>query len=589
MTPNTTGESHLTTHSRATVDGVTGAVPTLGQILVARGVLTSSSLREALRTQARSGERLMLGEVLRREGLVTEEDLMRAMAESRGLHFEVDPVGNAAEGVGALLPTSVCREHVVAPMRLDDGDLVVATSAPEDPFLAGHLARITGFRIRFVVALSAAIVAAIDHHASQQTAPAAIEQIDDLLEEMAETEFAVVDEPQGGDGADDASSGPVVRLVNRVIAGAVSEGASDIHIEPDDGALRVRYRVDGVLGTRLTPPYRLHAAIASRIKIMARLDISERRAPQDGEISVRVGERPIDLRVSTLPGKFGEKVVMRVIDTSHASLGLEHLGFRADMLARFQQLLDEPHGVMLVTGPTGSGKSTTLYSALQQYDTTELNISTCEDPVESNLNGIHQCQMNPKAGLTFATALRALLRQDPDIIMVGEIRDAETAQIAVQAALTGHLVFSTLHTNDAPTAATRLQNLGVEPFLVAASLRGVLAQRLVRRVCPKCRESYTPDAAARSALGVYGENATQLWRGAGCAKCRQSGLSGRVGLYELFAPDDVVAEAISRGIDPSGLKRLLAERGFETLWDDGMKKVLDGLTTAEEVHGACRR
>lgn len=586
----TTGTAHHATHAPFPADGVAGGVPTLGQILVARGALTAAQLREALRIQARSTERLMLGEVLRRENLVTEETLIRAMAESRGLHFDDDPCGNAAEGAAALLPLEVCREHLVAPLRLDDGDLVVATCTPEDPFLAGHLARVSGFRIRFVVSLPAAIAAAIDHlgTAAQAAAPQ-IEQIDDLLEEMADADFAVVDEPGKDEGAEEASSGPVVRLVNRVIAGAVAEGASDIHIEPDDGTLRVRYRVDGVLGTRLTPPYRLHAAISSRIKIMARLDISERRAPQDGEISVRVGEKAIDLRVSTLPGKFGEKVVMRVIDTSHASLGLEHLGFRAEMLARFRTLLDEPHGVILVTGPTGSGKSTTLYSALQQYDTTELNLSTCEDPIESNLAGIHQCQVNPKAGLTFASALRALLRQDPDIIMVGEIRDTETAQIAIQAALTGHLVFSTLHTNDAPTAATRLQNLGVEPFLVAASLRGVLAQRLVRRVCSKCRSAYEPDAAERAAMGIYGDRATQLWRGSGCPKCRQTGLSGRVGLYELFTPDDAVAEAISRGIDPAGLRRLLAERGFETLWDDGMKKVLDGSTTPEEVHGACRR
>ncbi len=567
-----------------------GAVPTLGQILVARGELSAAQLREALRLQSRSGERLMLGEVLRREHLVTEEALMRAMAESRGLHFEIDPAGASADGAGALLPVEVCREHLVAPIRVDDGDLVVATSSPEDPFLAGHLARLSGFRIRFIVSLPAAIQAAIEHHAANTPIEAPrVEQIDDLLEELADADFSVVDQPDSSSGDEDATSGPVVKLVNRIIAGAVAEGASDIHIEPDDGTLRVRYRVDGVLGVRINPPHRLHAAISSRIKIMAHLDISERRAPQDGEISVRVGDRGIDLRVSTLPGKFGEKVVMRVIDTSHTRIGLEKLGFRADMLTRFQRLLDEPHGVMLVTGPTGSGKSTTLYSVLQQYDTNELNISTCEDPVESNLPGIHQCHMNPKAGLTFSTALRSLLRQDPDILRVGEIRVAETAQIAIQAALTGHLVFSTLHTNDAPTAATRLQNLGVEPFLVAASLRGVLAQRLVRRICGKCRTEYVPDAAQRAALGAYGEQATQLFRGAGCPKCRNTGLSGRVGLYELFAPEDEVSEAIARGVDPSGLKRILAERGFETLWDDGMKKVLDGVTTAEEVHGACRR
>jgi type IV pilus assembly protein PilB len=381
----------------------------------------------------------------------------------------------------------------------------------------------------------------------------------------------------------------VVKLVNFVICSAAAEGASDIHIEPDDGKLRIRYRIDGVLFQKMTPPYRLHAAIASRIKIMAHLDISERRVPQDGEISVRVNGKPIDLRVSTLPGKFGEKIVMRIVDVSAAKLGMERLGFRPEMLERFRRVIDEPYGIVLVTGPTGSGKSTTLYSALGTFDTTSYNVSTVEDPVEANLEGVHQAQVSPKAGFTFAGALRALLRQDPDIIMVGEIRDGETAQIAVQAALTGHMVLSTLHTNDAPSSITRLGNLGVEPFLIAASLKGVLAQRLVRRICSQCRQEFEPDAQQLLALGEYAAGVKRLWKGAGCRKCHQTGLSGRLGLYELMVPDEALVDAIGANADPARIREVLRNSKFESLWDDGARKVLDGLTTIEEVYGACRR
>jgi type IV pilus assembly protein PilB len=335
------------------------------------------------------------------------------------------------------------------------------------------------------------------------------EKAEEIVAEMLDTgdesgftlQEKQVEEMVGGQGEDDM--GPVVKLVNFIICSAVDEGASDIHIEPDDNTMRVRFRIDGVLGNRMSPPWRMNAAIASRVKIMAHLDISERRVPQDGEISVRVNGRPIDLRVSTLPGKFGEKIVMRVVDSSGSCLSLQQLGFRPKMLDGFQQVIDQPYGIALVTGPTGSGKSTTLYSVLNTFDRTTINVSTVEDPVESNIEGVHQAQINSKAGFTFASALRSLLRQDPDVIMVGEIRDSETAQIAVQAALTGHVVLSTLHTNDAPSAITRLGNLGVENFLIAASLRGVLAQRLVRRVCRHCATPCELDEAQKRSMGLY--------------------------------------------------------------------------------------
>ncbi len=568
------------------------SVQALGGVLVDEGLLTSAQLREALQIQARDGQRMMLGEILVSRGFLTEEQLLRAMAKARHLPFIENPASVAEAGARALVPEAIRQEHLVLPISLCGNELLVVTANPADSIVIEQLERITGFRIRLAVSTAKAIEDALAMKVAEPEpeAPATVTEIDTLLGDLDESEFAIADTSAGdlAVGEDEASSGPVVKLVNHILASAVAEGASDIHIEPDDGSMRVRFRIDGVLQVRLRPPHRMNAAIASRIKIMARLDISERRIPQDGEIAVRMSGRPIDLRVSTLPGKFGEKIVMRVIDVGAGRLGLEKLGFRPSMLERFRSIIAQPHGVVLVTGPTGSGKSTTLYSVLSEFDTAENNVSTVEDPVESNIVGVHQTQVNPKAGMTFAGALRALLRQDPDIIMVGEIRDSETGQIAVQAALTGHLVLSTLHTNDAPSAITRLGNLGVEPFLIAASLRGVLAQRLVRKVCSGCREEYVPDSAQRAALGKYGERATVLARGRGCRKCHERGYSGRIGLYELFAPDAEVLDAIAARAELSKIRAMLAKKGFESLWDDGMEKVLAGLTTAEEVHGACR-
>ncbi len=577
-------------HTMISTNAADATPSSVGQLLIEWGDLSAAQLRDAMTIQSSSDCRLMLGEVLVQNGLVSAERLLRASAVVRGLPYHDDLAGVCDPGARALVPAEMRDRYTVVPLRLDGGELVVATAEPENFFALEDIARASGFRARFEVAPAGAIRHALAAGADEPEPSRPQAEAEEIFAEVDEAQFSVAQHEAAELSSDDSSgtSGPVVKLVNFLIASAVAEGASDIHIEPDDGSLRIRYRVDGVLAVKTNVPWRMHAAMASRVKIMARLDISERRVPQDGEIAVKVNGKAIDLRVSTLPGKFGEKIVMRVIDTSYSKLGLEKLGFRPQMLDRFRSVVDEPHGVVLVTGPTGSGKSTTLYSVLQQFDTTQLNLSTVEDPVESNLPGVHQAQVNVKAGLTFAGALRALLRQDPDIIMVGEIRDSETAQIAVQAALTGHMVFSTLHTNDAPSAVTRLQNLGVEPFLVAAALRGVLAQRLVRRICKHCKHEYTPDAAERAAMGDFGARADILWKGAGCRVCHDRGLAGRLGLYELFAPDTDVLEAISARVEPAALKRLLVQKGFETLWNDGMHKVLEGLTTTEEVHGACR-
>ena len=565
------------------------ALPRVGQMLIEDGAISVVQLREALRRQAAGGQRLLLGEVLLQMEIVDRDTLLRAVARSLDIPFVPEPSAEADASVMKLLPDAMRREHRVVPLRREGELLVLATADPQNDHVRELAQRETGLRVRFVASPADRIDAML---AELPAGDAVQEKAEEIVAEMVgdESGFTLqekqVEEMVGAGQGDDM--GPVVKLVNFIICSAVQEGASDIHIEPDDGSMRVRFRIDGVLGHKMSPPWRMSAAIASRIKIMAHLDISERRTPQDGEISVRVNGRPIDLRVSTLPGKFGEKIVMRVVDSSGNRLGLEQLGFRPAMLDRFRQVIDQPYGIVLVTGPTGSGKSTTLYSVLNTFDRTSINVSTVEDPVESNIEGVHQAQINPKAGFTFASALRSLLRQDPDVIMVGEIRDGETGQIAVQAALTGHVVLSTLHTNDAPSAITRLGNLGVENFLIAASLRGVLAQRLVRRVCRQCATPCELSEAQRLSMGLYGHQPGTPMKGAGCRKCRDTGLSGRVGLYELMVPDDRMNDLLCGTCDPAAIRALLREQGFENLWDDGMQKVLAGLTTPEEVHGACR-
>ena len=566
-------------------------LPRVGQALVEAGAISMHQLREALRQQSMGGQRLLLGEVLLQMELVDRTTLLQAVARTLEIEFVPEPAKQADAAVMKLLPESMRREHRVVPLRRENDLLLVATADPQNDHVRELAQRTCGLRVRFVaspeVALDAMLAEAVNDGAVQEKAE---EIVAEMLDTGAESGFTLqekqVEEMVGGQGEDDM--GPVVKLVNFIICSAVDEGASDIHIEPDDNTMRVRFRIDGVLGNRMSPPWRMNAAIASRVKIMAHLDISERRVPQDGEISVRVNGRPIDLRVSTLPGKFGEKIVMRVVDSSGSRLSLQQLGFRPRMLDGFQQVIDQPYGIALVTGPTGSGKSTTLYSVLNTFDRTTINVSTVEDPVESNIEGVHQAQINSKAGFTFASALRSLLRQDPDVIMVGEIRDTETAQIAVQAALTGHVVLSTLHTNDAPSAITRLGNLGVENFLIAASLRGVLAQRLVRRVCRHCATPCELDEAQKRSMGLYAFQEGTPMKGAGCRKCRDTGLSGRLGIYELMVPDEKMNDLLCGTCDPSSIRNLLREQGFETLWDDGMQKVLAGLTTPEEVHGACR-
>jgi len=380
-----------------------------------------------------------------------------------------------------------------------------------------------------------------------------------------------------------AGESPVVRLANYLICNAVKEGASDIHVEPGEKKMRIRYRIDGVLFEVMSPPQTMHPALVSRLKIMANLDISERRLPQDGRIRAIVRNRYVDFRISTLPTTQGEKAVIRILDNRSILIGLGQLGFEADHLVLIQEQVDRPHGIILVTGPTGSGKTTTLYSALLTMNGSEMNISTVEDPVEYTLGFANQVQINERIGFTFASALRALLRQDPDIIMVGEIRDEETARISVQAALTGHLVLSTLHTNDAPSSITRLINIGIEPYLISASLNGVVAQRLVRRVCSNCKEQYVPSDEVKQALERARMEVDVLWRGKGCEHCRKTGYSGRCGIYEVLVLDDAVRDMIAARPNVTELRRYCHEHGMVSLREDGLRKLRRGVSTVEEV------
>jgi type IV pilus assembly protein PilB len=553
----------------------------LGEMLVARGLISADQLRQALEHQSAKGHRKLLGEVLVELNFVSEADVLSVLAESYGIPFVTNLARIADPKVLDVLPREFIEEHKVLPLFLVRSKLTIAVSEPANLFLIEEIKRITGYEVQIV----AVTMQEIEQSFRAYLPSANVFVIDDIYEDIDDADFSVI-EKQVSELADlEEVSGhaPVVKLVNYLIFSAVQEGASDVHIEPDDRRLRVRYRVDGKLFEKLAPPYKMHAAITSRIKIMSNLDISERRVPQDGDIHVMMEGRPIDLRVSTMPGKFGEKVAIRIIDARATSRSLDKVGFSPRMLELWKGLVCVPNGVVLVTGPTGSGKSTTLYSVLTHLNREDINISTVEDPIEANLPGINQSQVNERAGFTFATALRSLLRQDPDILMVGEVRDSETATIVTQAALTGHLVFSTLHTNDAPSAFTRLVNVGIEPYLVAATVRGVLGQRLVRKICPHCKESYQPDELTRMAVEKSCGEVESLFRGQGCSRCRATGFAGRIGIFELLVPDEEIVTQIARGATLHQLREILHRQGYITLRADGMEKVKGGLTTAEEV------
>jgi len=553
----------------------------LGDVLVEQGAITSEQLRQALEHQRQSNNSLLLGEVLQKLAICSEEQIMQALAAAYGVPFARISPRVADPKVIDVLPRDFLEKHSVLPLFRVKDRLTLAINEPANVFLLEEVGRLTHCEILVVCATAKDIKATLENHLPS----ANVFVIDDIIDDNFANELSLVEEKIDDitDLEAAAEGSPVIKLVNYLVFNAVRDGASDIHIEPDDNSLRVRYRVDGVLYEKLRPPFKMLPAIASRIKIMAGLDISERRLPQDGGIHVMMDGRPIDLRVSTLAGRHGEKIVIRIIDNRSVMVNLEKLGFSYEMLKGWRKAIDAPNGIVLVTGPTGSGKSTSLYSVLKELNSEDVNICTVEDPVEFNLPWVNQFQVNEKIGFTFSGALRSLLRQDPDIIMIGEIRDNETARIAVQAALTGHLVLSTLHTNDAPGAVTRLLNIGVESYLVSASLQAVLAQRLVRKICNNCKEPYEPAPNIRRAVERAAGEVETFYRGTGCPKCRNSGFSGRIGIYELLVPDDEIRDKIVATPSIIELRQLAIERGMIQLRDDGMGKVKAGITTVEEV------
>ncbi len=548
----------------------------LGELLVEDGAVDSAGLARAIEEQRQSKERL--GQVLLRLGMASQKDISRALARQLALPYvDLDDVVPQESALLAL-PEHLARQFQVVPLNLTNGMLKLGMVDPLDVLVIDDVRRHTGYDI------DAAVITP-DHFLRTLNAyPAPGESVASLTSEITTRVSDEMDVDHLRSLVDEA---PVVRLVNLIILQAVRQHASDIHIEPQKQQLRVRYRIDGILYNAMALPQHVHAAVVSRLKIMADIDIAERRLPQDGGIQLKIDNREIDIRVSTIPAIDGEKVVLRILDKSAGLLGLETIGLLSENHRRFEALIQKPYGIILLTGPTGSGKTTTLYSILNQLNSTESNITAIEDPVEYQIPGINQVQVNPKAGLTFSKGLRSFLRQDPDVIMVGEIRDEETARIAIHAALTGHLVLSTLHTNDAAGALTRLIDMGIEPFLVASSVIGVIAQRLVRVLCDRCKQVYLPPPELRQRLGassvVSGESQLTFWRPAGCEFCNRIGYRGRTGIFEIMVVDESIKSLLTRAAAASAIKAEAMRAGMRTLAHDGLEKAALGVTSPEEV------
>ena len=561
----------------------------IGELLVKANKITPEQLREALSHQQGEGGRI--GTHLVKLGFLDDEELVEFLSQRYGVpainlaEIEVD------ETIIKVIPPDVARKYTILPVSKAGAKLTIAMVDPTNVFAMDDIKFMTGYNVEPVVASESALREAIDRYYGT-THSIELKKVMEDIADSDDADLEVLEEEEDLDLAtlEQASEeAPVVRLVNIILTDAIKRDASDIHIEPYEKEYRVRYRIDGILYEMMRPPLKLKEAITSRLKIMAKLDIAEKRLPQDGRIKIktRVANRvkDLDFRVSVLPTIFGEKVVMRLLDKDQLMLDMTKLGFEAESLRRFEQAIFRPYGMVLVTGPTGSGKTNTLYSAISRINSPETNIMTAEDPVEFNLSGINQVQMKEQIGLNFATALRSFLRQDPNVILVGEIRDFETAEVGIKAAMTGHLVLSTLHTNDAPSSINRLMNMGIEPFLVASSVHLVVAQRLVRRICTQCKEPIDVPAQALTNIGFTSDEVKtlQLFRGRGCDGCSGTGYRGRIGLYETMEVDDEVRELILSGGSAYELRQKAIQNGMVSLRESGLQKIRDGVTSIEEV------
>ena len=570
------------------VAGSTGRLGRLGDLLVAAGHITRAQLDQALESQRGTGEKI--GAVLTRLGFLTEDQLTEFLSKQYGIPSTSLSQLDIDTDVVSLVPVQIARKYEVLAIKREGDSLTLAMADPTNVFALDDVGFMTGLTVIPVVAPQSAIRKAFEQHYEAQASGIAA-----VLSEMAATALGDVEVVEGEDEGwakadifelkESADEAPVVRLVNMILVDAIRRGASDIHLEPYEKVFRVRFRIDGVLHEIMTPPKRVEAALTSRVKIMSSLDIAERRLPQDGRIKLRYTQREIDFRVSTLPTIFGEKTVMRILDKDALQLDLSLLGFDPWSLEQFSQAIHQPYGMILITGPTGSGKTTTLYSAINTINNPDVNIMTAEDPVEYNLKGVNQVQVNEGIGRTFAAALRSFLRQDPDIILVGETRDLETAQIGIRAALTGHLVLTTLHTNDCPSTVARLLDMGIPSFLVSSALSLILAQRLGRKICKDCRQPYDGDEDSLVPYGhvPQGLGVVQFYKGKGCHTCSFTGMKGRVAIYEVMPVTEELREMILRNAPTAEIREMALSQGMKTLRQNALQKVLDGVTTIEEV------
>jgi len=559
----------------------------LGRILTKMGVLTRDKVHECLKVQQQRGGKQKLGEILLELGLANEEDLGIALAGQRGMEFVKLDADEIPSDVIAYVPAQMAKTYRIVPLEYDKrrNELTVVLDSPDNFRATDDLSTLMGFTVRAKVTDQASLESVLNKYYAGKE-----ESINELIGEIEED--TTLTEFRGRDASIDleelkelAESNPVKKLLNLVLLQAIRDKASDIHFEPFEDEYKMRYRIDGILYEMVPPPKHIAVALSSRIKVMASLDIAERRLPQDGRIPLVVGGNPVDLRVSVLPTMFGESVVLRVLDRSQLDLKLDMLGLTEYDIQQVRQLIRKPNGIVIATGPTGCGKTTTLYSALKELNSIETKIITTENPVEYDIDGLIQVQIHPEIGLTFDRCLRHILRQDPDIVMVGEIRDLETGQIAIQASLTGHLVFSTLHTNDAPSTIARLLDLGLEPFLVTATLEGIIAQRLVRKICRDCKKQFEPNEDTLLELGLTGDEVAgkKFYYGKGCEQCNNTGYRGRVGVFEIMTFNDELRDLVVKRSSTTVLRAAARRNGMRLLRDNGLDLVYDGITTIEEV------